>query len=115
MGQSELQPGLTPRGQWSPFVGNGGLIQTDDTSKEFSENGDSESIIRKSLIHHSQKKNKARSFRILASYEAEGAQGLKKPKYLTPRFSPKKINAKTFTEEEVLTRRQITKLEGRSS
>jgi hypothetical protein len=37
-------------------------------------------------IYHSQKsnppftkKNKARSFQILASYEAEGAQGLKKP------------------------------------
>jgi hypothetical protein len=59
-------------------------------------------------------KNKARNFR---TYEAERPQGLKKPKYSTPRFSPNKStprfsrhhDTKTFTEEEVLTRRQLTK------
>ena len=40
MGQSELQPGLTPRGDVT-VCRNGGLSQTDYTSKEFGENGDS--------------------------------------------------------------------------
>jgi hypothetical protein len=40
MGQSELQPGLTPRGNVT-VCRNGGLSQTDYTSKEFGENGDS--------------------------------------------------------------------------
>src|ERR1700730_7708815 len=41
------------------------------------------------------------------------APRIEEAKYSTPRFSPK--NTKTFTEEEVLTRRQIAKLESRSS
>ena len=40
MGQSELQPGLAPRGNVT-VCRNGGLSQTDYTSKEFAENGDS--------------------------------------------------------------------------
>src|SRR5258708_16230194 len=49
MGQSELQSGLTPRGNVT-VCRNGGLSQTDYTSKEFNANGDS------SLpFHHSQK------------------------------------------------------------
>ena len=67
-GQSELQPGLTP-GSNVTVCRNGRLSQTGYTSKEFSDNA-----------------NSNLSFTKVQSYEAEGPQGLKKPKYSTPSF-----------------------------